>query len=95
MPITAPQVVSSNTKPTAEENKVLFPGVKIAAGVIGVGLIALASYVIYTATSGRIKHKNNPILTPETTISKPVEEIKEWAVNAFKEVGNFNKGKAV
>ena len=92
MPITTPQFRSSNTNPissTNKENKGLSSGVKVA---IGTGLVALASYGIYLATRGKVKPKT----TPPATTNNPIQEIKELAVNTFKEAGNkFVKGKAV
>lgn len=92
MPIATPQFRSSNTNPinpTTKENKGLSTGAKVA---IGSGLVALASYGIYLATRGKVKPKT----TPPATTNNPVQEIKELAVNTFKEAGNkFVKGKAV
>lgn len=92
MPIATPQFKSSNTNPinpTTKENKGLATGAKVA---IGTGLVALASYGIYLATRGKVKPKT----TPSVTTNNPVQEIKELAVNTFKEAGNkFVKAKAV
>ena len=92
MPMATPQFRSSNTNPinpTTKENKGLSTGAKVA---IGTGLVALASYGIYLATRGKVKPKT----TPPATTNNPVQEIKELAVNTFKEAGNkFVKGKAV
>ena len=92
MPIATPQFRSSNTNPinpTSKENKGLSTGAKVA---IGTGLVALASYGIYLATRGKVKPKT----TPPATTNNPMQEIKELAVNTFKEAGNkFVKGKAV
>ena len=93
MPIATPQFRSSNTTPITsvpqKENKGLSTGAKVA---IGTGLVALASYGIYLATRGKVKPKT----TPPATTNNPVQEIKELAVNTFKEAGNkFVKGKAV
>jgi hypothetical protein len=60
-----------------------------AKWTIGLGLTALASYGIYALTKGRAKG-----VTPKP--ENPIPEIKEMAVNAFKEAGNkFEKGKAI
>lgn len=92
MPIATLQFRSGNVNPinpTTKENKGLSTGAKIA---IGTGLVALASYGIYVATRGKVKPKT----TPPATTNNPVQEIKELAVNTFKEDGNkFVKGKAV
>ena len=93
MPIATPQFRSSNTTPITsvpqKENKGLSTGAKVA---IGTGLVALAYYGIYVATRGKVKPKT----TPPATTNNPVQEIKELAVNTFKEAGNkFVKGKAV
>lgn len=92
MPIATPQFISSNTNPvtpTTKEDKKLSTGAKVA---IGTGLVALASYGIYLATRGKVKPKT----TPPVTTNNPVQEIKELAVNTFKEADNkFIKGKAV
>lgn len=93
MPIATPQFRSSNTTPITsvpqKENKGLSTGAKVA---IGTGLVALASYGIYLATRGKVK----PKATPPATTNNSVQEIKELAVNTFKEAGNkFVKGKAV
>ena len=64
-------------------------GTKIA---IGTGLVALATLGVYIATRGKVK----PKATLPAITNNPVQEIKELAVNTFKEAGNkFVKGKAV
>ena len=89
-PIVSPQFRASQSvsKPAKAEEK---QGMSTTAKwAIGLGLTALASYGIYYAlTKGRVKGA-----TPKP--ENPIPEIKEMAVNAFKEAGNkFVKGKAV
>ena len=89
-PIVSPQFRASQSvsKPAKAEEK---QGMSTTAKwAIGSGLTALASYGIYYAlTKGRVKGA-----TPK--LENPIPEIKEMAVNAFKEAGNkFDKGKAI
>ena len=81
---------TDNIEP-AEKDKGLSSTAKWA---IGLGLAGLASYGIYAMTKGRVKA---PKPTPPTpTPANPIPEIKEMAVNAFREAGNkFEKGKAI
>lgn len=76
---------TDNIEP-AEKDKGLSSTAKWA---IGLGLAGLASYGIYAMTKGRVK-------APKPTPANPIPEIKEMAVNAFREAGNkFEKGKAI
>ena len=90
-PIVSPQFRASQnvSKPAKAEEK---QGMSTTAKwAIGLGLTALASYGIYAFTKGRVKGAK-PTPKPEN----PIPEIKEMAVNAFKEAGNkFDKGKAI
>ena len=76
---------TDNIEP-AEKDKGLSSTAKWA---IGLGLAGLASCGIYAMTKGRVK-------APKPTPANPIPEIKEMAVNAFREAGNkFEKGKAI
>ena len=79
--------VQTSTNPS---DKTLSTTTKV---VIGTALTALAATGIYIATRGKVKPKTPTPPLEGTT--NPVQEIKELAVNAFKEIGAFNKGKAV
>lgn len=90
-PIVSPQFRASQnaSKPVdAEEKQGMSSTAKWA---IGLGLTALAATGIYFATKGQVKGPN-----PTPKPDNPIPEIKEMAVNAFKEAGNkFDKGKAI
>ena len=90
-PIVSPQFRASQsvTKPVdAEEKQGMSSTAKWA---IGLGLTALAATGIYFATKGQVKGPN-----PTPKPDNPIPEIKEMAVNAFKEAGNkFDNGKAI
>lgn len=91
MPISKPTSINSNTNQinqSSKDGKGISTGVKVA---IATSLVALASYGIYAVTRGKVKPKTAPITGNNTS----VQEIKELSVNAFKEIGRFNKGRAV
>lgn len=91
MPISKPTSINSNTNQInqcSKDGKGISTGVKVA---IATSLVALASYGIYAVTRGKVKPKTAPITGNNTSVQK----IKELSVNAFKEIGRFNKGRAV